>query len=170
MTGTENDYSPEAKGLTGKNVIIGEVDSGLDLNHCYFYDSSTALQLCTPGNPTASQCTTPNNNHRKVVGYYAYSDSADYSGHGTHVGGTIAGSPFTTAIGDVATHIGVAKDAKLAMFDVEQSVRILILVLPFFFICFILFYFIFCLFVFLFCFFFVFVFEVLAVNYSYFSN
>ena len=56
--------------------------------------------------------------HRKVVQYVAFADAVagEDRDHGTHVSGSVAGkSPMGGTLGD---YDGMAKDAKLAFFDI----------------------------------------------------
>jgi subtilisin family serine protease len=73
-------------GLTGKNVVIGVSDTGLDLNSNYFYDTVSI----TANSPTASP-------HRKVASYAYVSGKGDFTdisqGHGSH-GIFLVTSPF----------------------------------------------------------------------------
>lgn len=66
-------------------------------------------------------------NHRKLVQYYGYGNMVDDNGHGTHVCGTVAGSPIIPPISsnsslnqyvDVSHARGVAPLAKIAFFDI----------------------------------------------------
>jgi subtilisin-like proprotein convertase family protein len=72
-SGITNDWL----GLTGANVIVGVVDSGVDATH---------LDFTTGGNPT-----TVGGAPVRVLGLTA-NDLVDTSGHGTHVAGIIAGN------------------------------------------------------------------------------
>ena len=127
--------------LTGLDVVIGIADTGIDMNHCHFYD---------PNHPTPVN--TINRQHRKVV-TYAYTTSGltrtdqvdlGFEGHGTHVAGyhrhhyylnhhynyhiiiitiiiifirTAAGDPLQS-YGDFKKYRGVAYNAKIAFFDI----------------------------------------------------
>lgn len=81
------------QGYTGQGVLIGHIDTGINLNHA---DLQGRLWDGGPDYP----------NH----GYDFYShddDPSDTHGHGTHVAGTIVGT------GASGTHTGVAPDAKI---------------------------------------------------------
>ena len=110
------------KGITGKGVVVQVSDSGLDTNHCNFFDSTSGelkdntIQL----------------DRRKVVLYHNYADDADlYDGHGTHVVGTIAGKSSSdgTIVGeslfdynnDTEQLDGMARDARIAFFDIQRG-------------------------------------------------
>ena len=91
-----------AAGLTGRGQIIGLGDTGLDLQSCFFADVDPIGTALPPG-PW----------HRKVLAYNAaYGDAVDGNGHGTHVGGTLAGS----ALGGSPWN-GIARDARLVVSD-----------------------------------------------------
>jgi len=110
------------KGITGKGVVVQVSDTGLDTNHCNFFDS-------TPGELKDN---TIQLDRRKVVLYHNYADDTDvYDGHGTHVVGTIAGknSVDGTIEGeslfdyndDTEQLDGMARDAKIAFFDFQRA-------------------------------------------------
>lgn len=52
--------------LTGKDILIGIGDSGLDVYHCMFYDKNNEVVFDAI-----------NMNHRKVVEYFPYYDEED---------------------------------------------------------------------------------------------
>ena len=105
--GGYNYYTPIwDAGLTGSGQIIGISDTGLDVNHGFFYDSSHAV----PYNSISST-------HRKIVTYITSVDSTDAdAGHGTHVCGTAMGN---TNNGD--SYKGSAYDAKVAFVDIGDA-------------------------------------------------
>lgn len=87
-------YLEDKYQLTGKNIVIGIGDSGLDINHCFFSDSATSVSF----NSILSK-------HRKIQAYdTTWGDRRDEKynkvnnifvyrgGHGTHVCGIAAGS------------------------------------------------------------------------------
>lgn len=93
--------------LTGKGIIIGISDTGLDGNHTLFYDPHHAVPFDTV-----------NHNHRKIISYTTYKDASDpEQGHGTHVCGTAAGNAYTKT-GTYYQYNGNAYDAKIAFFDI----------------------------------------------------
>lgn len=69
-------------GIRGEGQIIGFLDTGVDADHCSFFDPAQGL-------PTA----TPNLSQRKIVAYFDLGAEGnwDSQGHGTHVGGSLAG-------------------------------------------------------------------------------
>ena len=85
-------------GYTGEGVLVGHIDTGVNLNHAdlqgRFWDGGSEYPL---------------------HGYDFYShdnDPSDTHGHGTHVAGTIVGT------GASGTHTGVAPDAKIMVLKV----------------------------------------------------
>jgi len=112
QSNVENDRSFWDAGITGIDQIVQISDSGLDTDHCYFWDSS----------PGELKDGTVQSTRRKVVQYQPYADSSDVSsGHGTHVTGTAVGKRSTDggvegeALGFAD---GVAIDGKVAFFDI----------------------------------------------------
>jgi subtilisin family serine protease len=93
-------------GINGQGVIVGVLDTGVDADSCYFYDSNEGL-------PDE----TLNLNQRKILVYQDFGSEGnwDSQNHGTHVAGTIAGdqSPFGTHTGSD----GMAPGAKLVIQD-----------------------------------------------------
>lgn len=92
------------KGIFGTGEILGYTDTGLDVNHWAFRDPSFAIT------DTGEFV-----NHRKVVMFKKYppaSGVGDPDGHGTHVGGTIAGND--SAMGGTDRRDGHSKGARIA--------------------------------------------------------
>lgn len=108
--------APLPQGYTGKNILIGLIDDGIDFNHPDFKDSSgnTRVMAIWDQTQTFDSTRTP------AYGYGQVWDSTDInngsctstetSGHGTTVSGTAAGNGFSTG-----THQGVAPDALIVM-------------------------------------------------------
>ena len=68
--------------FTGDGHVVGVSDTGIDVNHCFFKDTSNSVVY-----------NSLNSRHRKIVYYQTYVDSQDdVHGHGTHVAASLAGS------------------------------------------------------------------------------
>ncbi|MEO0284768.1 MAG: S8 family serine peptidase [candidate division WOR-3 bacterium] len=89
------------KGIRGENQILCIMDSGVDVNHCFFNG------------------TVPGGN--KIVGYRAYGDNTDgcTTGHGTHVAGTAAGGDDN--ISPNQAYKGMAPRARIYVQDVQTT-------------------------------------------------
>eukprot|EP00602_Paraphysomonas_sp_CaronLab_P011971 CAMPEP_0185043680 /NCGR_PEP_ID=MMETSP1103-20130426/43035_1 /TAXON_ID=36769 /ORGANISM="Paraphysomonas bandaiensis, Strain Caron Lab Isolate" /LENGTH=1172 /DNA_ID=CAMNT_0027583879 /DNA_START=825 /DNA_END=4343 /DNA_ORIENTATION=+ len=126
---TQNDYSrgviqsgqhelepyTEA-GLTGKGVIIGQADTGVDELSCYFIDEAKGLLQRSSINRPLVDYT-----HRKIVQYVNYSSAGDgANGHGTHTAGILVGE-CSDPMSDMSAYNGIASGAKLAFFDIGVS-------------------------------------------------
>jgi len=99
-----------AKGLTGKGVTVGIVDSGCDGTHPDLADHITHnVVLVSPEYVNAG--TSPTIVAPLDQGPYTNTDLG--SGHGTHVAGIIAADGTTGR-----EHLGVAPDAELACFAI----------------------------------------------------
>jgi hypothetical protein len=129
------------RGIFGCGQIVGYMDSGLDFNHCAFADTVNGdppVASCTQG--AACPAGTPDMAQRKVVLYYKWSASGDTlgdgacnpstgAGHGSHVGGSIAGdAPGTYADcsglgdhGDSGDMDGTAPGARLIHQEMGES-------------------------------------------------
>ncbi len=107
-----SDVSSGTLSLTGKGYIVGVADTGIDTDHCFFFDPDQDV----PFNKL-------NKNHRKIVRYTTIGSSAnaksDYvPGHGTHVCGTVAGSTLDPN-NDVSSYHGIAPNAKITFTDLS---------------------------------------------------
>jgi hypothetical protein len=103
QTWTENQRAVWANGLFGEGEILGWTDTGLDVNHWAFKDPAVTI-TDTGEFPT----------HRKVVVFKHYppaSGVGDPDGHGTHVGGTMAGNDSIN--GGTNANDGHCKQARL---------------------------------------------------------
>ena len=106
----------EQFGYTGKGVLIGIIDSGIDWQHEDFIreDGTTRikylLDMSKPGPIYGSTLYTENDINNSLQGT-GIVQAKDYSGHGTHVAGIAAGDGSTNA--GYGTYAGVAPDADL---------------------------------------------------------
>ena len=99
------------RGLNGEGQIVGVLDSGLDVNHNFFYDSEHKFEY-----------NKFDESQRKVV-YYdtTYGDNGDHeSGHGTHVSGTVVGKSWKNN-SEASLYDGVAPEAKLYFVDLGKE-------------------------------------------------
>ncbi|KAG2490939.1 hypothetical protein HYH03_010616 [Edaphochlamys debaryana] len=118
-------------GVMGNREVVGVLDTGLDVAHCYFVDDAfnpVTLRNSLMSNGTATP-TWLAPEHRKVVSYNAYAGRQFYGeesvngGHGTHVSGSVAG-----AIGLGDTHFaedagtGGAPMARISFMDIGPHV------------------------------------------------
>jgi Subtilase family/PA domain len=109
-----------AAGIQGQNQVIGQGDSGLNYNHCFFVDPNVdwASSVSVVGRARTFQSET----HRKIRLYRAFADFTDANGHGTHTAGTLAGIPYGSTIeDDGGVDIGMAPAAKLAFIDLSSA-------------------------------------------------
>ncbi|MEM9557910.1 MAG: S8 family serine peptidase [Acidobacteriota bacterium] len=110
-------------GLLGAGQIVGVLDTGIDIDSCFFRDPAEdpALNLCD----SASVATNPD--HRKVIavnflwtndcdGAFIADDEWDSQGHGSHVAGTVAGDDLSQ-LGVHNGSDGMAPQAKLVVQD-----------------------------------------------------
>eukprot|EP00602_Paraphysomonas_sp_CaronLab_P004064 CAMPEP_0185022178 /NCGR_PEP_ID=MMETSP1103-20130426/4903_1 /TAXON_ID=36769 /ORGANISM="Paraphysomonas bandaiensis, Strain Caron Lab Isolate" /LENGTH=783 /DNA_ID=CAMNT_0027554141 /DNA_START=309 /DNA_END=2660 /DNA_ORIENTATION=+ len=108
----DDDYTPLFSiNISGTGYIVGVSDTGIDMNHCQFYDPTVAPPYDVI-----------NYNHRKVVYYNTFVDNTDDSeGHGTHVSSSAAGKS-SIPYGDYSAYDGNAVDAKIAFFDIGETI------------------------------------------------
>jgi subtilase family protein/K319-like protein len=110
------------RGIHGEGQIVGYVDTGVDPDSCYFRDPARGL-------PPRNECnggTVTDPAQRKVIAVdFLWSNECsggisssewDTQGHGTHVGGTIAGDNFANPVAHDAGD-GMAPAAKLVVQD-----------------------------------------------------
>jgi hypothetical protein len=94
-------------GIHGEGQLVGEMDSGVDWQSCFFRDPQ--------GDPIGS-------NHRKIQHYSTWGSGSAYDkctdGHGSHVAGTVLGNDCT---GAYAQYNGIAYNARLIMQDIGQD-------------------------------------------------
>jgi len=103
-------------GLTGDGQVVACSDTGIDLDNCYFADSNLRGY---------AKSTRRSDRNRKVTQYITYADDTDYTGgHGTHVAATIVGKKINGRREDTnGAANGIARDAKLAFFDIHKNGR-----------------------------------------------
>lgn len=133
-------------GTQGEGVIVGVLDSGINMDHPSFADvgedgydhtnplgSGNYLGWCNPADPNYDPAYVCND---KLIGAWDYADASwvgldgeeadgpeDNAGHGSHVSSTIAGNVTTATLdfgGSVitATISGVAPHANIIIYDV----------------------------------------------------
>lgn len=74
-------------GLRGQGQIVGVIDSGMDDSNCLFFDDSGAYST-----PYTRRDGVVEPLRRKVIQYTTVPGAAPFDmGHGTHVGGIVAG-------------------------------------------------------------------------------
>jgi subtilisin family serine protease len=98
--------------------VVGVADGGLDTDNCYLRDSSSS-DLIYGGVANGWDFS-----QRKVVHYDdTFGDRTEESmGHGTLVGGIVAGRKSTDGINEEAGHAdGTAPGSRLAFFDMEEA-------------------------------------------------
>ncbi len=110
------------RGIRGEGQIVGYIDTGVDADSCFFRDPSRGL-------PPRNECdggTLVDPLQRKVLAVdFLWSNECaggvsssewDTQGHGSHVGGTIAGDNFANPVAHDAGD-GMAPAAKLVVQD-----------------------------------------------------
>ncbi|HSR96005.1 MAG TPA: S8 family serine peptidase, partial [Kofleriaceae bacterium] len=115
-----------AHGIHGEGQVVGYVDTGIDPDMCYFRDTARGL----PPTNACNNGTVVDAAQRKVlaVDFLTSTECAggiantewDTQGHGSHVGGTIAGDNFANPIAHDAGD-GMAPGAKLVVQDAGFS-------------------------------------------------
>ncbi len=125
--------APEARanfGMTGRGVIIGIIDSGIDWRHGDFRTADGKTRVKTLWDMSDNASTGPNG----VGRVYSEADinaalqttgtvnERDLNGHGTHVAGTAAGNGLGTGSAmSVGTFTGIAPEADLIVVKATRS-------------------------------------------------
>lgn len=93
--------------------------AGISLDSCFFEDKESTLIF--EHTDSSSPQNVPTNTHRKIQRYVIGNsgDSVDSVGHGTHVACSIAGKTLNS--NELSNFNGVAKDAKLAFYDIVMG-------------------------------------------------
>jgi len=118
---------PNFTGQTGAGVLVGDVDSGVDLGHADFKNADGTTRLLSVWDQTASAGVPPSG-YTYGAEYSAAQINAgtagenDPDGHGTHVLGIAGGNGRGTGNGQPAfTYVGVAPEADLVMVKTNFS-------------------------------------------------
>ncbi|KAK9847309.1 hypothetical protein WJX84_004305 [Apatococcus fuscideae] len=105
-----------AAGLQGQDQIVSMGDTGMDMNHCFFTDTSVSF----PGNQRTDGEGIPyylSISARKVVYYRGLADFVDAEGHGTHCAGSMIGAQS----GSSSYWQGMAPGAYMAFTDIGSG-------------------------------------------------
>ncbi len=87
----------------GAGQVIGMGDTGLDMGHCLLRDDAVPVPATLAGGlqqePDGGALYFDSTAHRKLRYYRLADDGVDANGHGTHCGGSAAGSPQANGTG-----------------------------------------------------------------------
>jgi len=117
-------------GVTGKRVVIGIVDSGIDVSHPDFRTTSGTRirwlwdQNFGPASPPPASFSYGSEYSQSDInaGNYACGTCGDFLGHGTHMAGVAAGNGRGTGNGRPAyTYVGVAPEADLVVVSLRYA-------------------------------------------------
>ncbi len=120
--------APPFPGFTGKNVVVGLVDTGLDWTHGDFRDlqGKTRIQWMwdqtDPGGPRPGLYPYGSEWSKANIETPGVCREVDTFGHGTHVAGIAAGNGAATGNGKPAyTYVGVAPEATIIAVKTDFS-------------------------------------------------
>ncbi|MCA6364261.1 MAG: S8 family peptidase [Bacteroidetes bacterium] len=118
-----NGLAPLTQGFTGRNVVMGIMDSGIDFNHPDFKDSlgNTRIYALWDQRDNTGPGPAPYNygtlwTQAQINGGNCTHNDLQYYGHGTHVSGIAAGNGRATA---VRNYSGVAPDAVIVAVAID---------------------------------------------------
>jgi hypothetical protein len=121
------------QGIHGEGQVVGEIDTGLDADNCWFRDTARGLPVTNTWSASGGYGTAVGASHRKILAYDFLYSCAQYPAgaacenpssptawdtlyHGTHVAGNMCGdSDETLIVHDAAD--GVAPGAKIVPQD-----------------------------------------------------
>ncbi|MDM7914628.1 MAG: S8 family serine peptidase, partial [Candidatus Eisenbacteria bacterium] len=113
---------PNWRGLTGKNVLVGIVDTGIDLHHSDFLRTDGKTRVLALWDQTATGSSDPPRGFDYGKEWTAEQidagivNSFDEVGHGTHVAGIAAGNGAATGNGQAPyRYVGMAPEATIAV-------------------------------------------------------
>jgi subtilisin family serine protease len=112
---------PVYQGFTGSGVIVGIVDSGIDLNHADFRTAANQTRIKYAWDQTWTGTKPPGFTYgaewtEAQINSGAASSLKDYDGHGAHVTGIAAGNGRATGNGQLPyQYIGIAPEADLVI-------------------------------------------------------
>lgn len=113
--------APNWTGSTGKDVIIGIIDTGIDINHADFKDASGKTRILSLWDHSGTIGVPPAGYNYGIECTSVSIDSGDCTqsdsdGHGTHIAGIAAGNGGATGNGENAfRYIGMAPEADLVI-------------------------------------------------------
>ncbi|HVP39186.1 MAG TPA: S8 family serine peptidase [Candidatus Saccharimonadales bacterium] len=120
--------APPYPGVTGRGVVVGIVDGGIDWTHGDFKDAAGHSRVAflwdqtDAGGPTPALYPYGTEWVRANLETPGLAREVDASGHGTHVAGIAAGNGAGTGNGKPAyTYVGIAPEADLVVVKTDYS-------------------------------------------------